>query len=118
MSPKPMIMAGVVFVSPIVASSPSLAQDGTTTSIERGSDVAKALKEPSFQTRAERLNAKPLDWDSTIGEPKLLDQSPAAQEARAAQEAVRRARPGQSEGGAPDPHAVEEAKKFYPDDWK
>jgi hypothetical protein len=112
MSPKPMIVAGVVFVSPIVASSPSLAQDGTTTSIERGADVAKALKEPSFRTRAERLNAKPLDWDSTIGEPKPPDQ------ARTAQEAVRRARPGQSEGGAPDPHAVEEAKKLYPDDWK
>ena len=68
--------AGMAAVFAIVASKPSLAQMApaenttNTTSIQRGSEKATEMKEPSFQTREERLRAKPLDWNSTIGTPK------------------------------------------------
>ena len=98
-------------------SSPSFAQaasEGATTSIVRGSEAEKSLKmqERSFQTREERLNAKPLDWNSTIGKPKPHPLS------RAEIEALRRAKPESSEGGAPNPNANDEARKLHPDDWK
>jgi hypothetical protein len=101
--------AGIVAASALVASSPSLAQmppaEGTT-SIQRDSDQARALAEPSYQTREERLKAMPLDWNSTIGTP-----TPGTEE--------RGALEGQSsEGGAPNPRAEEEARKLHPDDWK
>jgi hypothetical protein len=108
---------GMVFLSPGLASTLALAQatsNGATTSIQRDSDAEKALKmpEPSYQTREERLNAKPLDWNSTIGKPKrrVLTASE--------REALRRAKPESTEGGAPNPNANEEARKLHPDDWK
>ncbi len=112
-----MVVAGIVFFSAIVASKPALAQaasDGSTTSIQRGSEAEKTLKmqEPSYQTREERLNAKPLDWNSTIGKPKPHALT------RAEREALRKARPESSDGGAPNPNADEEARKLHPDDWK
>jgi len=101
--------AGIVAVSAFVASSPSLAQmapAGSTTSIQRDSEKAREVREPSFQTREQRLNAVPLDWNSTIGTP-----APGTGE--------RRALEGQSSaGGAPNPRAEEEARKLHPDDWK
>jgi hypothetical protein len=111
-----MAMAGIVLFSRIAAPTPAFAQaasDGTT-SIQRGSDAEKALKmqEPSYQTREERLNAKPLDWNSTIGKPKPRVLTPSERQA------LRRARPGSSEGGAANPNANEEARKLHPDDWK
>jgi len=102
--------AGMAAVFAIVASNPSFAQmapaENTTnsTAIQRGSEKANELKEPSFQTREERLRAKPLDWNSTIGTPKPV-RAPSAQ-------------PESSEGGAPNPNANEEAQKLHPDDWK
>ena len=99
--------AGIVAVSAIFASEPSLAQTapaGGTTSIQQGSEKARELKEPSFQTREERLRAQPLDWNSTIGTPKPA-LAPSAQ-------------PESSEGGAPNPNANEEAQKLHPADWK
>jgi hypothetical protein len=112
-----MAIAGIVLSSLIAAPAPALAQaasDRGTTSIQRGSDAEKALKmqEPSYQTREERLNAKPLDWNSTIGKPKPRALTGAEREA------LRRARPESSEGGAPDPRANEEARRLHPDDWK
>jgi len=112
-----MTAAGIVAVSAIVAAKPSLAQmapAGVTTSIQHGSAAEKALKmkEPSFQTRAERLNAKPLDWNSTIGKPSPKALTPAQKEA------LRRARPATAAGGAPNPKADEVARKLHPDDWK
>jgi hypothetical protein len=115
--PSRMAVAGVVFLSTIVASQPGLAQaaaGGATTTIQRGSDAEKALKmqEPDYQTREERLKAKPLDWNSTIGKPKPHRLT------RAERDALRRARPDSAEGGAPNPNANEEARKLHPDDWK
>ncbi|MGH7837830.1 MAG: hypothetical protein ACREQC_08405 [Candidatus Binataceae bacterium] len=110
-------VAGIVLFSSIAAPTPALAQaaaDGGTTSIQRGSDAEKALKmqEPQYQTREERLKAKPLDWNSTIGKPKPRTLTAAEREA------LRRARPESSAGGAPNPGANEEARKLHPDDWK
>ena len=107
--------AGIAFVSLAAAPMPGFAQaDSVTTSIQRGSEAEKAMKmkEPSYRTREERLNAKPLDWNSTIGKPK--PRTPTATEKAAA----RKAKPGLAEGGAPNPKAEEEARKLHPDDWK
>lgn len=110
-----MTAAGIVAVSTIAASKPSLAQmapaEGTT-SIQRDAEQARQMKEPSFQTREERLNAMPLDWNSTIGTPTPRTLSPAEEEA------LRRAPPESTQGGAPHPNADEEARKLHPDDWK
>jgi hypothetical protein len=108
----PFVMAaGIVAVPAFMASSPSHAQTAPaegTTSIQRDSERAREMKEPSFQTREERLNTMPLDWNSTIGTP-----PPRTGEQRALEGA------GQSSaGGAPNPRAEEEARKLHPDDWK
>jgi len=109
------VTAGIVAVSAIIASEPSLAQTapaGGTTSIQQGSEKARELKEPSFQTREERLNAKPLDWNSTIGTPTPRTLTP--NERRALQTA----KPKTSAGGAPNRNAEQEARRLHPDDWK
>src|SRR5262252_1924252 len=107
--------AGIVAVSAIIASEPSLAQTapaGGTTSIQQGSEKARELKEPSFQTREERLNAKPLDWNSTTGTPTPRTLTPNEQRA------LQNARPKSSAGGRPNPNAEQEARRLHPDDWK
>jgi hypothetical protein len=107
--------AGIVALAAIVASKTSLAQTapaGGTTSIKQGSEKAREMKEPSFQTREERLNAKPLDWNSTLGTPTPRTLTPEEQRA------LQSARPNSSAGGAPNPNAEQEASKLHPDDWK
>src|SRR5262249_12156167 len=107
--------ASIVAVSAIFASQPSLAQTAPaegTTSIQQGSEKAREMKEPSFQTREERLNAKPLDWNSTIGTPTPRTLTPNEQRA------LQSARPKSSAGGAPNRNAEKEARKLHPDDWK
>jgi hypothetical protein len=106
---------GILALSAMAASKPSHAQAASaasTTSIEHGSEKARAMPEPSFRTREERLNAKPLDWNSTIGTP--TPRTLTDQERKASASAKR----GSSSGGAPHPKAKEEARKLYPDDWK
>ncbi len=107
--------AGIVAVSAIFAARPSLAQTapaGGTASLQHDSAKARELKEPSFRTREERLNAKPLDPRTTIGTPgpHVLT--------RAERRALRTAKPESSPGGAPDPNADAEARRLHPDDWK
>jgi hypothetical protein len=107
--------AAIFAASAIFASKPGLAQTapaGGTTSIQHGSEKAREMKEPSFQTREERLNAKPLDWNSTIGTP--TPRTLTAKERKAMESAKR----GSSAGGKPHPKAEEEARKLHPDDWK
>lgn len=96
-----------------IALAPALvcAQD-TTTTIKRDTEAARALQEPSFQTREERLKSKPLDWNATIGKPKRKVMTAAEKRALA------RARPATAEGGKPDPRADEEARKLHPEEWK
>lgn len=102
-----------IFIACGVALAPGLvlAQDGTR-SIKRDADPAKAQAEPSYQTREERLKAKPLDWNATIGKPKRKALSPAEKKT------LERAKPESMEGGAPDPKANEEARRLHPDEWK
>lgn len=90
------------------------ASDDATATIRRDSENAKALKlnEPSYQTREERLNAKPLDWRATSGKPKRRSLT------KAEKESLRKAKPGSTDGGAPDPHADDEARKLHPNEWK
>ena len=70
------------------------------------------LTEPSYQTKEERLAAKPLDWTTTIGTPtpRVLT----AEEKKALQRAKR----SSSSVGRPNPKAVVEARKLHHDDWK
>lgn len=90
------------------------AANGDTTSIKRDSESAKSLQtgEPSYQTREQRLNAKPLDWNSTIGKPKRRAQSPTEKQV------LQKAKPESEEGGTPNPNADEEARKLHPEEWK
>jgi hypothetical protein len=107
--------ASIVAVSAICAWEPSLAQTapaGGTTSIQQGSEKAREMKEPSFQTREERLNAKPLDWNSTLGTPTPRTLTPDEQRA------LQSAKPNSSAKGAPNRNAEKEARKLHPDDWK
>jgi hypothetical protein len=110
------IAAGIVAAAAVVAATPSLAQTapaGGTTTLQRGSEAEKALNmKEGPQTREERLNAKPLDWNSTIGTP--TPRTLTAKERRA----LRTAKPAAASGGAPNPKAEEEARKLHPDDWK
>ena len=106
---------GVVAVYAVFAPSWSLAQTepaGSTTSVQHGTEKAREMKEPSFQTREERLSAKPLDWNSTTGTP-----TPRALTAKE-KKALENAKRGSSAGGAPHPKAEAEARKLHPDDWK
>jgi hypothetical protein len=108
-------MAAGIGLYASVASQPSLAQPApstATTSIEHGSERARLMKEPSFQTREARLAAKPLDWTTTIGTPKPRILTPAERRALAI------ARPTSSAGGAPNRDAEKVARKLHPDDWK
>lgn len=112
-----MAAAGLIAVSAIAASQPGRAQTSSTAgtrSIEAGSEAAKKarLKEPSYMTREERLNAKPLDWSATSGKAKPRTLSAAERKA------LQDAKPEQSAGGAPNPSADEEARRERPDDWK
>jgi hypothetical protein len=107
--------AGIGVVCASAASQPTLAQPApatATTSIEHGSERARLMKEPSFQTREARLAAKPLDWNTTIGTPKPRILT--AEERRA----LLVARPTSSAGGAPNRDAEKVARKLHPDDWK
>jgi len=89
------------------------APDAGTTTVKSDSDNAKALKlnEPSYQTREERLKAKPLDWRTTTGKPVKRTLTAAEKET------LRKAKRGSAEGGNPDPRADEEARKLHPDEW-
>lgn len=108
-----LLVAGIVVGVAIAPGSAGAAQD-VTTSIKRDSDAAKAqaMAEPSYQTREERLKAKPLDWNTTIGKPKRRVLT--AEEKKA----MLRAKPEAVEGGRPDPKANEEARRLHPEDWK
>jgi hypothetical protein len=111
-----MIAASVIAAAAIVSPKPAFAQSSTaeTRSIEAGSDAEKKakLKEPSYMTREERLNAKPLDPKVTSGKPKPRKMTAAEREA------LQHAKPEESAGGAPAPNAEEEARKQHPNDWK
>ena len=104
----------VATIAVLCATGVHAASNDATATIQRDTENAKALKldEPAYQTREERLKAKPLDWRATSGKPKRHVPT------KAEKETLRRAKPGSAEGGAPDPHADEQARKLHPEDWK
>lgn len=106
--------AATLLVGALLWTAAHAAKDDATATIRRDSENAKALKltEPSFQTRDERLKAKPLDWKATSGKPTRRTLT------KTEKEALRSAKPESSDGGMPDPHADAEARKLHPDDWK
>ena len=90
------------------------AATGKTSTIERKSQSPHAEKETNkFKTRKGRLEAKPLDWNSTIGKPEKSSGQSGVDEQRAQGE-----QPGSSVGGAPNPKAKRDARKRYPQDWR
>jgi hypothetical protein len=108
----------ILGVSAIVASTLSRAQTAPTAAaeptaaIQHDSDEARKMKEPSFQTREERLSAKPLDWNVTTGTPKrrVLTEDE--------RKLLERAQPESAEEGKPDARAEIEARRLHPEDWK
>jgi len=84
---------------------------GEATTIEND-DTMAAEEAGRYDTREERLEAEPLDWDETRGdglqtrafEPPV----PPAEEQPA----------GQAGGGAPEPGADDEAESLHPDEWE
>ena len=103
--------AALVVAAPAVVLAQQLPADGST-SIKHDSEKARELKEPSFETREQRLAAQPLDWNSTLGTSSPRKLTPRELKA------IKSARATSSKAGAPDPKAEEEARRLHPDDWK
>jgi V8-like Glu-specific endopeptidase len=79
---------------------PAYAQ--STMSIENRGDRSTAR----WESRQERLNAQPLDWNVTRGRP-----------ARESGDTRIRGNPGQASGGAPTPGSARQAREAYPSEW-
>jgi V8-like Glu-specific endopeptidase len=104
-------LAGVALA--LLASGPGFAQQptaGATTTIDRKAVAKEADQDANkFKTREQRLQAKPLDWNSTIGKPT----APAAPAEGATQ-----GQPGTSSGGAANPKADSDARRQFPNEWR
>lgn len=87
---------------------------GATTSLRRESVKEKADKDAKkFHTREGRLEAKPLDWNATIGKPTLRPKVSEEEEERA-----KKREPKSAKGGPRNPNAKGEAQRLHPEDWK
>jgi len=60
-----------------------------------------------WESRQERLNARPLDWNATRGTP-----------GRETPEPRIRANPGQTSGGLPAPGSTRQAREAFPSEWQ
>jgi len=112
---RPLVIATGIALAALSAPAAAQKPPENTTTIQRDSEAARSLRanEPTYQTREERLKAKPLDWRATSGKP-TKPRAPTAAEKKA----LMRAKPATSEGGAPDPKAEEEARRLHPEEWK
>ncbi|HLM81492.1 MAG TPA: trypsin-like serine protease [Terriglobales bacterium] len=87
---------------------------GVTTSLRRESVKAQADRDANkFKTREGRLQAKPLDWNATIGKP-----TPRAKVSEAEEEMAKKREPSSAKGGSRNPNAKREAQRLHPEDWK
>jgi V8-like Glu-specific endopeptidase len=86
------------------------AQTGETKTIERRSAPTADQAVPKYNSREQRLQAKPLDWNSTIGKPN----PPAPTQ----EDTARQAPPGTAKRGAPDPKADADARRQFPNEWR
>lgn len=85
------------------------AATGGTTTIERKAVLEQADQDARpYHTREGRLQAKPLDWNSTIGKRVTpREKAPAKQ-----------GEPETTKGGSPNPDAKAEGQKLYPEEWR
>ena len=87
---------------------------GVTTSLRRESVKPQAEKDAKkFKTREGRLQAKPLDWNATIGKP-----TPRAKVSEEEEELAKKRKPKSAKGGLRNPNAKREAQRLHPEDWK
>ena len=105
---SPLVIAALA----TLACSQAFAQTPETKSIERKSVAPAEQGIGKYQTREQRLQAKPLDWNSTIGKP----QEPAAAPTDAAP--APQGTPGNAAGGAPNPKADSDARRQFPNEWR
>ncbi len=85
-----------------------------TTTLHRDSVKAQAEKDANkFKTRKGRLQAKPLDWNATIGKP-----TPRAKVSPEEEELAKKREPKSAKGGPRNPKAKREAQRLHPEDWK
>jgi V8-like Glu-specific endopeptidase len=83
---------------------------GETKTIERSSMPTQAEQDINkYQTREGRLQAKPLDWNTTVGTPSPSGAPPP--------ETNPNVPGGTSAGGAPNPRGNTDAQRMYPGDW-
>ena len=84
----------------------------TTRTIERKAMPAESEKNvDTYQTRAGRLQAKPLDWSATIGKP-TPPSAPSEPQSNNTN-----IQGSTSEGGLPNPRANLDAQRMHPNDW-
>jgi len=93
------------------------ASTGETRTLERKSIAPEAEQRSKqdankYQTRKGRLEAKPLDWSTTIGTPAPSGTRPAPQSDNP------NAQGNTSKGGAPNARAKTDARRMYPGDWR
>lgn len=82
----------------------------TTTTLKRESIPAAQVEQEKqaverYHTREGRMQAKPLDWSSTIGKPSRVKRPPV------------RGKPATSQPGTPNPDAKREGQRLHPEDW-
>ncbi len=95
---------------PLAGYSQQAASTGTTTTLKRESmPAAQAEQEKQvverYHTREGRMQAKPLDWSSTIGKPRPVKRPPV------------KGKPATSQPGTPNPDAKREGQRLNPEDW-
>src|SRR5262249_17606534 len=103
-----MLAVGIVLP---VASYSQQSTSGQTTTLKRESVPSVQAEQDKqaverYHTREGRLQAKPLDWSSTIGKPKPLPKKPPF-----------KGQPETSKPGLPDPKAKSEGQRLHPEDW-
>jgi V8-like Glu-specific endopeptidase len=105
----------IVVALAFLASGQAFAQPapaGETRTIERRSVVTQADQDArKFRTREQRMQEKPLDWNTTIGTPSPPAVAPPA-------DTSPRAEPGTAQGGAPNADADNEARRAFPNEWR
>ena len=104
---SPLVIAALA----TLAGSQAFAQTPETRTLERKSLPAAQQSVGRYETREQRLQAKPLDWNSTIGTQPDSAAAPADNTAR--QEP-----PGTAGGGAPNPKADSDARRQFPNEWR
>ncbi len=102
------VAIGTLF--PLAGYSQQPASTGTTTTLKRESiPAAQAQQEKQaverYHSREGRMQAKPLDWSSTIGKPRSVKRPPV------------RGKPATSQPGTPNPDAKREGQRLHPEDW-